>query len=69
MLTVLVVMLPSRCPWAGTFCWALSTPAVTTESAIAMKTMAISGIIAAFFSCISFPMIIVYSVLINAIHF
>lgn len=50
-LTVLVVRLPPpRCPWAGTFCWAMSTRAVTAGSAIAVKNRAISGIRAALFS-------------------
>ena len=67
MLTVFVVMpLPPRCPWAGTFCWAMSTPAVTAESAIAVKTRAISGIRAALFSCMCFLKLMAYSVLINA---
>ena len=44
-LTVFVVMLPPpRCPWAGTFCWAISTPAVTAESAIAVKTRRLAGL-------------------------
>ena len=55
-LTVLVVMLPPpRFPWAGTFCWAMSTPAVTAESAIAVKTRAISGIRAALLSGMCSP--------------
>jgi hypothetical protein len=68
-LTVLVVMPLPRCPWAGTFCWAMSTPAVTAERAIAVKTRAISGIRAALFSCMYFPKLMAYSVLINATSF
>jgi len=69
-LIVLVVMPPPpSCPWAGTFCWAISTPAVTAESAIAVKIRAISGIRAALFSCMCFPKLMAYSVLINTTSF
>ena len=69
-LTVLVVIPPPlRFPWAGTFCCAMSTPAVTAESAIAVKTSAISGIRAVLFSGMCFPKLMAYSVLINAIYY
>ncbi|TFH22793.1 hypothetical protein E4G67_03940 [Candidatus Bathyarchaeota archaeon] len=43
-LTVLVVMPPPRCPWAGSFCWAISPPIATAESAIAVKNRRLVGL-------------------------
>ncbi len=53
MSTVLVILLPTF-TLAGMFCWAVRIPAVTADSAIAMKTKAIKGIRAVFLSFICF---------------